>query len=325
MQYDFLSNWGRSHKFSWLFPDIHDIMAEKHIAEDIRMNYIIFDMEWNQPADLSAMVTEPICLTGEIIEIGAVKLDDDFRLIDELRLYITPKYYTRMHKRIAALTGIRDKDLMTRGIPFPEAYDRFRAFCGEEYRFMTWSMSDVPMLIDNMLLHGIDVSALPVCYDIQRIFGREIMRCNTRFALDSALAIMKESGDTAHDALNDSRNTAKICGHLDLDVYLEEYGAQVFAEQPLPYAYRDHREALEDPRLADLICPWCGDPLEMEPWIRGERCYMTCGTCPEGEEFLVQLSLTRQPGDTYRVRRLMYEMSDDLWDIYMDRKEPLPV
>ena len=290
------------------------------------MNYIIFDMEWNQPADLGMMVTDPLPLTGEIIEIGAVKLNDKFQIIDELRLYITPQYYTRLHRRIAALTGIRDKDLLTRGVPFPEAYQRFRDFCGGEFRFMTWSMSDVPMLIDNMLLHGIDVSDLPVCYDIQRIFGREIMRSDTRYALDTALAILKESGDTAHDALNDSRNTALVCNHLDLDEYLEEYGARVFAEQPLPQVYRDHREALNDPALAEMNCPWCGVPLEMEPWIRGERCYMTCGTCPEEEdEFLIQLALTRQHGDTYRVRRMAYEMSDDLWDIYMDRKEPLTV
>ena len=152
--------------------DLCYTMPYHFIQRHTDMNYVIFDLEWNQPADPSVMVTDPLLLTGEIIEIGAVKLDDDFKLIDELRLYITPKHYTRMHKRIAALTGIRDKDLMTRGIPFPEAYEKFREWCGEEYAFMTWSMSDVPMFVDNMLLHDIDVSDLPVCYDIQRVFGR---------------------------------------------------------------------------------------------------------------------------------------------------------
>lgn len=289
------------------------------------MNYIIFDLEWNQPADMTAAVTQPLLLTGEIIEIGAVKLDDSFRPVDELRLYITPKYYTRMHRRIAALTGIHDRDLMTRGIPFPEAFARFRDWCGPEYSYMTWSMSDMPMLIDNMLLHGFDVSDLPVCYDIQRVFGREIMRSDTRYALDTALAIMKLSGDTAHDALNDARNTAQICGQLELEEYLEEYGARVFAEEPLPHVYRDHREALNDPRLTDYACPWCGGRLQFDPWIRGDRCYMSCGVCPEEDEFLMQLSLNRHRTDAYRVRRLMYEMCDDLWDIYMDKKEPLGV
>ena len=65
------------------------------------MNYIIFDLEWNQPADERSTVQDPVYLNGEIIEIGAVKLDDQFCPMDELRLYITPKYYTRMHQEIA--------------------------------------------------------------------------------------------------------------------------------------------------------------------------------------------------------------------------------
>ena len=289
------------------------------------MNYIIFDLEWNQPSDPSAAVTEPLLLTGEIIEIGAVKLGEDFTPVDELRLYVTPKYYTRMHKRIAALTGIRDKDLMSRGIPFPEAYAQFRQWCGEEYSFMTWSMSDVPELVDNMLLHGIDVSDLPVCYDIQRMFSREIMRSSTRFSLDTAVEILKEKADTAHDALNDARNTARVCNHLDLEVYLEEYGAKVFAEDPLPLVYPSHREALNDPRLSAFTCPWCGGALECGPWLPGKHGYMSCGICPEEDEFYLELSLLRQSQDACRPRRLVYEMSDDLWDIYMDRKEPLTV
>ena len=305
--------------------DLCYTMPYHFIQRHTDMNYVIFDLEWNQPADPSVMVTDPLLLTGEIIEIGAVKLDDDFKLIDELRLYITPKHYTRMHKRIAALTGIRDKDLMTRGIPFPEAYEKFREWCGEEYAFMTWSMSDVPMLVDNMLLHDIDVSDLPVCYDIQRVFGREIMRSSTRFALDHAVEILGEKGDTAHDALNDSRNTAKICNHLDLDVYLEEYGAKVFAEAPRSKVYRSHAEALADPELLTSECPWCGNEIKAEPWIQGNHCYMTCGVCEEEDEFFMQLFVMRQGTDAFRVRRLMYEMSDDLWDIYMDKKEPMTV
>ena len=39
------------------------------------MQYVIFDLEWNQPADRSLMVEEPVYLTGELIELGAVKLE----------------------------------------------------------------------------------------------------------------------------------------------------------------------------------------------------------------------------------------------------------
>ena len=54
------------------------------------MNYIILDMEWNQAFDKSQMVTEPILLRGEIIEIGAVKTDENFNAIDAFKAYVRP-------------------------------------------------------------------------------------------------------------------------------------------------------------------------------------------------------------------------------------------
>ena len=103
------------------------------------MNYIIFDLEWNQGPEEEQSV-------GEIVEIGAVKLDDRFETVDELRLYVKPFLYPKLHNRIAALTGIRQQDLQTQGLPFPEAYARFADWCGEECVWMTWSTSDLPVL-----------------------------------------------------------------------------------------------------------------------------------------------------------------------------------
>lgn len=286
------------------------------------MNYIIFDLEWNQPMDERSTIQDPVYLTGEIIEIGAVKLDERFSPVDELRLYITPKHYTRMHHDVVILTGIKDKLLAEQGVPFPEAYQKFRDWCGEEYAFMTWSLNDMPMLIDNMVLHGLDISDLPECYDVQRIFSREIMRGNTRYSLDTALTLMKEKGDKAHDALHDARNTVKICNHLDLEEYLGEYTSKVFAEKPSGKRYASRRELLTDGALMEFFCPWCGQPVKCEPWLalRGGA-PMAYGICPDGDEFLVQLSIVCHQRGEYSAKRIIFEMSDDLWDTYMDRKE----
>ena len=102
----------------------------------------------------------------------------------------------------------------------------------------------MPMLINNILLHGLDISNLPEYYDIPRIFSREIMRGETRYSLDTALSLIKERGDTAHDALHDARNTAKICNPLELDKYIEEYASRVFAEKPSGKEYETRRELL---------------------------------------------------------------------------------
>lgn len=286
------------------------------------MNYVIFDLEWNQPPVETAAVTEPVYLEGEIIELGAVKLNDAFEPVDELRLYITPQYYTKMHRKIAALTGIHDRDLLSRGVPFPEAFAAFQTWCGEEFAYMTWSMSDLPMLVDNMRLHGIDAAELPVCYDIQRMFSREIMRENGRFSLDHALEVLGERGDTAHDALHDARNTAKVCGHLDLEVYLEEYGAKAFAPEIANTAYESAEALRGDEALSGFPCPWCGAAVSCEPWLYWEKnTWTSLGACEEGDEFFVELSVMRHTARDFRARRLIYEMSDDLWELYQARKE----
>lgn len=286
------------------------------------MNYIIFDLEWNQPPVETAIVTSPVYLTGEIIEIGAVKLNDDFEKVDELRLFIKPQYYAKMHHKIAAITGIHDRDLQSKGIPFPEAFAQFIQWCGEDFAYMTWSMSDLPKLIDNMLLHGLNTSDLPVCYDIQRIFGREIMRSGTRYSLDTAISILNAQGDTAHDALNDARNTAKVCAHLDLDAYIDEYGAKVFVSEPFCEAYESREEILSSAAMSVFRCPWCGTTISCEAWIPwGTRSFAAMGSCDEGDEFFVLLTYSRNYTGVHYAKRLIYEMSDDLWELYQDRKQ----
>ena len=187
---------------------------------------------------------------------------------------------------------------------------------------MTWSMSDLPILTDNLLVHEMDISRLPVCYDIQRIFSREIMRGNTRYSLETALAILKERGDTAHDALHDARNTAKVCDHLDLELYAKEYASQVFTEPPFPTLYDTRQDLREDPALRQFLCPWCGEPVTCEAWISFlENTFVGYGLCPQEDEFFVELSIVKRPDGRFSAKRVIYEMSDDLWDIYLEKKE----
>ena len=286
------------------------------------MNYIIFDLEWNQCGSECEIMTEPVCLPGEIIEIGAVKLDDAFKKIDELRLYIKPQYYTKLHRRIVTLTGIRNQVLEEQGLSFPQAYEKFMAFCGEEYSFMTWSRSDLPILIDNMLLHGIDVSNLPDTYDLQRIFCNEIMRFSRKMSLDDALSVLNEKGDVAHDALNDSRNTVLVCNHLDLAEYGGEYVSRAFAETPILTAYASPRAALDAPELRQYTCPWFGETVTAGSFLRFDREeFAASGQCSEGDEILVTMELTRTAPDKYHPRRILYEMSDDLWDLFCQKQD----
>jgi hypothetical protein len=51
--------------------------------------------------------------------------------------------------------------------------------------------------------------------------------------------------------------------------------------------------------------------------------HIAYGRCSEDDEFLLQLSVVHHSRKEYSVKRIIFEMSDDLWDIYMDKKELL--
>lgn len=179
----------------------------------------------------------------------------------------------------------------------------------------------MPVLIENMLLHGIDCAHLPVCYDIQRIFGREIMRSSNRCSLDHALEILNLKGDISHDALHDAKNTAKICAYLDLDQYLEEYAAPAHALPPYAKTYTSIHDALHDDEIKCFPCPFCGGEIRCETWVaQDSHTFINYGDCPEEcDEFLLQLRFHKHYRGEYYASRLLYGLSDDLWEIYQDR------
>ena len=111
------------------------------------MDYIVLDMEWNQPwpGSPSSKKVLPVHIRGEIIQIGAVRLSDQ-QVMDEFQVMIRPKYYRRLNRRVSKLTGIKDNQLRDQGVSFPEAMKAFRQWCGEDVVFLTWGFDDIGIL-----------------------------------------------------------------------------------------------------------------------------------------------------------------------------------
>ena len=105
------------------------------------MYYIILDMEWNQALDRAHTVEKPVLLRGEIIQIGAVKCDEDFNLVDRLKINVAPKYYKKMNRHVEKITGITNA-MLAKGEKFPEAFAKLREWCTPEFRFITWGFDD---------------------------------------------------------------------------------------------------------------------------------------------------------------------------------------
>ena len=116
------------------------------------MDYIVLDMEWNQPwpGSPSAKKVLPVQIRGEIIQIGAVRVTEDQQVTDEFQVLIKPKYYRRLNRRVSKLTGIKEAQLLAEGVSMNEAMSRFRAWCGEDVIFLTWGFDDITILRENL-------------------------------------------------------------------------------------------------------------------------------------------------------------------------------
>ena len=86
------------------------------------MNLVVLDLEWNQAMSSKSEVFNhlPIHLRGEIIEIGAVRLNPDLSIGDEFTADVRPVYFRRMHYKVKKITGL-DLRLFDHAIVFKVA------------------------------------------------------------------------------------------------------------------------------------------------------------------------------------------------------------
>ena len=91
------------------------------------MTFVIFDTEYI--AD-KGMKEEGFCgwQNREIIQIAAIKINDDLEIVDEMNVYITPKLHNKISQYFVDLTGISNEQMKKDGISFDKAYKLFKNF-----------------------------------------------------------------------------------------------------------------------------------------------------------------------------------------------------
>ncbi len=303
------------------------------------MDYIVLDMEWNQPwpGSPSARKVLPVQIRGEIIQIGAVRVTEDQQVADEFQVMIRPKYFRTLNRRVSKLTGIKESRLKAEGISFPEAIQRFQQWCGENVVFLTWGFDDISILRENLQLFGLNTGWINCWYNAQMIFNAQTDGSTAQKALKTAMEIFGiEATRPAHDALGDAYHTALICARLDLRRGMEDYAQALrshdngFHGAQLPgcicrkvfYDVADKQAALALMSGAENTCPTCGRQMLSSRWFAqaGHR-YMDLATCPEHGKFLIRIRLSEQPDGLVRISRLTYEATSEAADAYRTRVE----
>ncbi|MDO5401176.1 MAG: 3'-5' exonuclease [Eubacteriales bacterium] len=303
------------------------------------MDYIVMDMEWNQPwpGSPSAKKVLPVTIRGEIIQIGAVRVTEDRQVADEFQIMVKPKFYRHLNRRVSKLTGIKEARLREEGVPFPEAMERFRAWCGEDIVFLTWGFDDIGILRENLQLFGLSTAFTDRWYNAQMIFNAQTDGSTSQKALKTAMEMFCiEASRPAHDALGDAYHTALICARLDLKKGAAEYDQALkshengFHGAELPgcicrsvyHDFADKRAALAAMAGEENRCPVCEGRMLGSRWFAqpGHR-YMDLATCPEHGKFLIRVRLSEQPDGLIRVSRLTYEATSEAAEAYARRAE----
>lgn len=297
------------------------------------MNYIVLDMEWNQPgyAD-TALCRNGVCMKNEIIQIGAVKLSESKEKTGVFECIIKPVSLTSMNRMIKQLTGITD-EMIDKGESFKEAISRFRDFCGDDFVILIWGYDDIRILKSNLMFHGLDTSWVPANYNLQMIFSAQTNLEKRQYSLSFALEHFEiETNEKLHDALNDAEYTAMVCERLDLEDGIRNYrlmpsnetnktkNTGVLIKRKFRYIRR-REDIWQNGFIVRPVCPCCGEKMKFEsPKRIGLWKINIEGHCEKDGDFMVVLKISETPQETISVNQQIYVLDENTREYFGGKK-----
>lgn len=202
------------------------------------MHYIILDLEMNE-IDHSHKTEFRIC-SKEIIQIGAVLLDDTYQILDTFSIYCKPQYNTGISYKYQQLTGI--STYTVKDAPcFKVALNQFFTWIlsnTNDVELYSWSDNDYNQILDEAQLKNYrfsdqELQLLEQWYDLQEEYD-EITQRHYRCSLVEALISSGISFEgKQHDALYDSINTAKLFKTIRKNNHIEQTYNRYLNQEPV--------------------------------------------------------------------------------------------
>ena len=170
------------------------------------MNYIIYDIEatcWDgaPPSD-----------TQEIIELGAVRLNDYGEVMGTFDKFVRPVVHPRLSVICQQLTSIRQEDV-DRSRKFPDVIEHFQNWADmhdEDYILCSWGDFDRSIMIDNCELHKMDSYWVDYHIDLKKQYKKIKGLKKTQGLMKSLTKEGFEFTGIEHRAISDAENLAKI-------------------------------------------------------------------------------------------------------------------
>lgn len=236
------------------------------------MQFIVMDLEWN-----NTYAKKANGYINEIIEIGAVKLDDDLETIDTFSCIIRSQIGKKLRGTVKRLTQLTNADISS-GMPFTKAFSVFRKWIGnDETVIFTWGDGDIRVLLDNFkYLNGIKVIPFLKNYcDLQKSFQK--LNNSGKGQQTGLLAAAEALGIDPemyihHRALGDSMLTADILKKIypsgavepDIVVCNEDFYSKLLYKAKV---IRNIDNPLVDKKRLNHTCESCGTACnQLTPW-----------------------------------------------------------
>ena len=182
-------------------------------------SHIVLDLEFNP-----TVRGRRAPLRDEIIEIGAIKLDSEYREIDRFSCFVKPRYNRNITPEIVKLTGINNSDVAD-APDFAEAMERFAKWAGEgRCRVYSWSDSDYIQMRCECCAKGVEMPAFMARrLDLQRVWQRmnglpDAKQMSLKNAATYSGVVFSE--ESAHRAMYDTEITVELLNYLVSGEYL---------------------------------------------------------------------------------------------------------
>ena len=176
--------------------------------------HIVIDFEMNPVAKRHREVKA--VMPREIIEIGAVKINDRYEIVDKFRCYVKPIYNTAVNSTVSSMTGIHFSDLEYAPL-FEVALGQLSDWIGHtgRNRIYGWSSSDYIQVSGECSYKQIPLpSNMTRWLDLQRIYqrlmgleGREHQQALHMAAAQFGIAMDYKN---SHSALYDAEITTEL-------------------------------------------------------------------------------------------------------------------
>ena len=293
------------------------------------MNYIVFDLEWNQCP--YGKDRENKRLPFEIIEFGAVKLDENRKVIDKFQQIVKPAVYHRLHYRTKEIFN-SDKSTLESGLSFSKSVRRFLRWCGEDVVFCTWGPTDLIELQRNLkyytMLHFLEG---PIrYYDLQKIFGIACEGKKNCRSLEYAIDFLKiEKTESFHRALHDAWYTAEVFAKLPIEVVEKNYSIDTYQnpkskkeeihvmfENYSKYISREFptkEDAMKDREVVSTKCIVCNNTAKKKiRWFSmNTKSHVCLAYCPEHGYLKGKIRLKKTDEGSYYVVKTVKKINEE--------------